>query len=209
MEAKQTTASPFTAAPSTGGFSPPGPDVRRDRTVGAASGGGTYTAAASSAGAAASSSRSAATDPAVPTPGEALGNAQKDLREIADYASYYLSAKIDSILLVLRNIGVYAALGVAGLVVGMGVLLTAGAVLVIGIADGLGQLLWHQYWAGQLLTGFLILGAIALGAYIFMTRLTKSSRLATLSKYAKRREEQTSQFGTNVKERAHGNVNGQ
>ena len=71
-------------------------------------------------------------DPCVPDPNykpnpakEAFERISGDLEELKEYAGYYLAAKVDGIKQTVRNIGLYAALGVLGAIVGGAIVATA------------------------------------------------------------------------------------
>src|SRR3954462_40778 len=92
------------------------------------------------------------------SPGEAFKEAGARLGELKEFASYYVAAKLDAWKVTGRNLGIYAALGIVGLIAASAIITTAAVLLLVGIAWGLGALLWHQYWLGALLVGLLVLG---------------------------------------------------
>jgi hypothetical protein len=148
-------------------------------------------------------------DPCVPDPNyrpnpakEAFGRITHDLDELKEYASYYLAAKVDGIKQTVRKIGLYAALGVVGAIVGGAILATAAGLLVVGIANGLGILFGYRFWLGDLVTAVLILGAVGVGAYVMMNKLTGSWRSQTLKKYEQRKQTQRERFRRDVTDRA-------
>jgi hypothetical protein len=125
-----------------------------------------------------------------------------DLDELKEYASYYLAAKVDGIKQSVRNIGLYAALGVLGAIVGAAIVATAAGLLVVGLGQALGVLFGYRMWLGYLVTGILILGAVAGGAYFMMNKLTGAWRSQTLKKYEQRKQTQRERFGLDVSNRA-------
>jgi hypothetical protein len=148
-------------------------------------------------------------DPCVPDPNykpnpakEAIGRITHDLDELKEYASYYIAAKVDGIKQTVRNIGLYAALGVIGAVVGAAILATAAGLLVVGIAHALGILFGYRFWLGDLVTAVLILGGVGAGAYVMMNKLTGSWRSQTLKKYEQRKQTQRERFRRDVSDRA-------
>jgi hypothetical protein len=164
----------------------------------------------SPAGATPGTGTTAATGPAcVPDPNyrpnpaqEAATKLKADLDELKEYASYYVAAKIDGIKGTVRNLGLYAALGVVGAIVGTAILATAAGLLVVGFAHMLGALFGGRYWLGDLVTGILILGAVAGGAYYMMNKLTGTWRSQTLKKYEERKQSQRERFSRDVSDRA-------
>jgi hypothetical protein len=144
----------------------------------------------------------AATDPAENPATSAVRSIPIFIAEMKAYARYFIGAKIDGFVATGKKIAVYAALGVVGLLVAAGMLFTACFLVLRGLADILGRLLWHQNWLGELLVGLLVLGGIALGLKIGIGRFTKASRLKTEQKYEGQRIQQRVEFGRDVRERA-------
>ena len=138
------------------------------------------------------------------TPGEAFKEAGARLGELKEFAAYYVAAKLDSWKVTARNLGMYAALGIGGLITASAIITTAAALLLVGIAWGLGALLWHQYWLGALLVGLLVLGGLAGGTIFFMKRLTSTARKQLVEKYENRQRDQRINFGEDVRGRRAG-----
>jgi len=132
---------------------------------------------------------------------EAFHRISEDAAELKEYASYYVAAKIDGFRRTLRNLGLYAALGVLGLIAGGAVLATAAGLIVIGIAEGLTSLFGGRAWLGDIVTGIVVLGAIAGGVWLMMNKLTGSWRSQTMKKYEERKQSQRERFGHDVKQR--------
>jgi len=126
--------------------------------------------------------------------------------EYKEYASYYLGTKLDGIKVSLRNVGVYAALGVVGLIALSAVVTTAVVLLLVGSAWGLGVLFRGDYgpriWLGALLVGLVVLGAIVAGVIFGMKMLTNTFRKSMVNKYEQRKRWQRGQFGRNVDDAA-------
>jgi hypothetical protein len=146
-------------------------------------------------------------EPAPPDPSErpatsALRSIPIFLAEMKAYGRHFISAKIDGLVATGKKIAVYAALGVVGLLVAAGMLFTACFLVLRGLAEILGRLLWHQYWLGELLVGLLVLGGTALGVKIGIGRFTRASRLKTEQKYEGQRIQQRVEFGRDVRQRA-------
>ena len=133
---------------------------------------------------------------------EAATRLKADFDELKEYASYYVAAKIDGIKGSIRNLGLYAALGIVAAIVGAAILATAAGLLVVGFAHMLGALFGGRYWLGDLVTGILILGTVAGGAYYMMNKLTGAWRSQTLKKYEERKQSQRERFSHDVSDRA-------
>ena len=136
------------------------------------------------------------------SPAEAFADVKTRLSELGEYAGYLLSAKLDGIKLSIRNAGIYAALGVVGLLAGGALVVTAAVLLLRGIAGGLGALFGGRLWLGELVTAIVFLALIGGGAVFVVSRMTKASRQRTVKKYDSRKQQQRARFGTDVCQRA-------
>ena len=136
-------------------------------------------------------------------PPEALKDVSTRLSELGEYVSYYLGAKVDGVKVSLRNAGIYAGLGVIGLMAGGGFVVTLIVLLLRGIAGGIGAIFEpDRPWAGELITAALFLSAMGIGVMMALKMLTKSSRERTAKKYAARQQQERSKFGTDVRQRS-------
>src|SRR5258708_7367543 len=66
---------------------------------------------------------------------EAFHRIRDDLGELKEYAQYYLAARVDGIKQTIRRLGLYAALGVLGLIAGGAIVATAAGLLIVGFAE--------------------------------------------------------------------------
>jgi hypothetical protein len=149
-----------------------------------------------------SSDSSAERVPDEQTPGAAFSDIGIRFKELGEYVSYLLAAKLDGIKLAVRNAGIYAALGVVGLLAGGALVVTAVVLLCRGIAGGLGALFGGRLWLGELVTAVLVLALTGVGVWWVMGRMTKASRERMVKKYASRQQQQRARFGTDVHERS-------
>lgn len=140
-------------------------------------------------------------DGAEAPPTDHLKDAAARLGEIKDYATYYLSAKVDSYKSSAKSLVLYAALGLLGGVAGVALLATAGVLVVRGIAEGLTLLIGYA-WVADLVTGVVLLGAVLGTAYVVIAKVLGKSRLATKRKYEDLKRQQLVKHGHNVHERA-------
>jgi Zn-dependent protease with chaperone function len=132
------------------------------------------------------------------SPGAALRDAIGKLGEVQAFAGHYLAAKIDGIKLSIRNLGIFAALGIVGLIALGAVVNTTIVLLLLGIAGAWGALLGGRWWLGALITGVLVLALIAIGVIIGMKMLTKSFRAKTVEKYEQRKGQERARYGHDV-----------
>jgi hypothetical protein len=133
---------------------------------------------------------------------EAFHRIKGDLNELKEYASYYVAAKVDGVKRTVRNIGLYAALGVVGLIAGGAIIATAAGLLVVGLAQGLSRLFGGRVWLGDIVTGILVLAVIGAGAWYMMNKLTGAWRSQTIRKYEQRKQSQRERFDHDVSQRA-------
>jgi hypothetical protein len=137
------------------------------------------------------------------SPADAFKEVGSHFSELKEYASYYLSAKADGMKASVRNLGLYAALGVVGLLAGGAIVVTSAVLLLTGLAGAIGAIFEpDKPWVGNIAVGLLILGAIGIGTMLFMKKFTAASRERTVKKYESRQQHQRVQFGHDVHERA-------
>jgi hypothetical protein len=138
-------------------------------------------------------------------PAEALRDAMGKLGELKEFASYYVSAKLDAFKVTGRNLGIYAALGIVGLIAGGTIISTAAVLLLVGIAIAIGKPFDpDQPWVGAIVVGLLVLGGLAGGIIWFMKRLTNTSRKRVVEKYENRQRDQRIIYGEDVRGRRAG-----
>jgi ABC-type transport system involved in cytochrome bd biosynthesis fused ATPase/permease subunit len=138
-----------------------------------------------------------------PSAGEALKKAAQQIGELKEYAGLYVSAKLDSLKLTMRNLVLYAALGLVGAIVGIGLLITAAALFLTGIAGGIGAIFDpDRYWVGALIVGFVVLAGAMGGLIVVIRKLTGASKQQTIQKYEERKRDERNRYGHDVQERA-------
>ncbi len=137
-----------------------------------------------------------------PTGAAAVAVGQR-VRELVEFGSYYVAAQTDRVKLVVINSAMFVVLGLIGACLGLVILATAAALFVVGIADAIGTLLWHQMWAGYLITSVVIIGGLIVGTIVVFKKVTKSSRERLVAAYEQRKSKQRSTLGTDVEEQSH------
>ncbi len=133
---------------------------------------------------------------------ESFHRLKRDLDELKEYGSLYIATRIDGIKRTVRNIGLYAAVGVLGLIAGGALVATAVGLIVVGIANLLSELFGGRVWLGNMATGILILAILAGGVWFMMNKLTGTWRSQTMKKYEQRKQAQRERFGHDVAQRA-------
>ena len=136
-----------------------------------------------------------------PLPGDAFHDIGPRIAELLEYINYYVSAKIDSYKAMARKAGLFAAIGVVGLLALSAFVVMTIVLLCVGVAQGLTALFGGHAWLGNLVTGILFLAILAGVICIGYGRLTRSSRERTKAKYDRRKQQQRAQFGTDVQQR--------
>jgi len=132
----------------------------------------------------------------------AFADAKERLAELREYVSFYLAAKSDAFKLSVRNAVFYAVLGVVGLLAGAAAIVTAVVLLIVGIADGIGSAFGRFGWLGDIIIGVAILGLIALGAKVALSKVFGASRKAMVEKYESRKHNQRQRFGRDIDSQA-------
>jgi hypothetical protein len=137
-------------------------------------------------------------------PAESFKNAAAHFAELKEYAGLFVAAKLDALKLTLRNVVLYAVLGLLGAIVGVALIVTAAVYLLSGLAGAIGEIFPQPYewWAGRLIVGALVLGVTFGGVLFLMKSLTGSSRKRTIEKYENRKRDERDAFGHDVRDRA-------
>jgi hypothetical protein len=119
---------------------------------------------------------------------------RKRVLELIDYFSYYISARIDTLRFAIRRRIFIASWIAIAVLAGAGAIITGVVMLCAGICDALSVLLGHR-WAGELATGGLLLGFVAVGGFIAVGKLMRGSHLKSVEKYEAMRRKEREQFG--------------
>ena len=140
-----------------------------------------------------------------PSPAEAWKEVGSRIAEVKEFASYYVGAKLDGIKVSVRNLGIYAALGIVGLIAASAVITTSVVLLLCGLAWAIGAIFEHDRpWVGAIVVGLLVLGGLAGGIIFGMKKLTNTFRKQLVQKYENRQRDQRINFGEDVRGRREG-----
>lgn len=137
-----------------------------------------------------------------PEPPNPWSPLRENLRELIDYAAYYLSVRADQVRLRVRRIVLAIVFGLMGAVVGTALLVTAAVIFLTGIGEGLGWLLGGRIWLGNLIVGLAVLVLTTLMLVVASRRIIKTSRTRTVEKYATLRQQQRQEHGHDVGSRS-------
>jgi hypothetical protein len=107
----------------------------------------------------------------------------KQLGELGEYFSYFVTAKTDSAKLSFRHVVLWVVLAAFGFVAIAGLIVIASWLIVSGVAGGLSGLFGNRPWAGNFITGILLLGGLWLGTYYNMAKRNKIACETTAKKY--------------------------
>lgn len=119
--------------------------------------------------------------------------------EFGAYAKYMVALRIDRLKLTATRIVIYAALGIAALIVASAVLVFGTGLLLLGLAGLIGYLV-GSFWLGATILGFLVLAGLSAAAWIALRMHDKRTFAALRKKYADIRQKQKAAFGRDIKE---------
>jgi len=140
--------------------------------------------------------------PPAASPATALQILLRLVRESIEYGKYYLRVKLARLQLTLATAILVIALVLAGGLAGLAMVITASVLLVRGVAELLTEFLGGHEWAGDILTGVLILAGILAGTYLGVKGATRGLRSGFAATLESLRREQRERFGTDVRERS-------
>ena len=84
-------------------------------------------------------------------PPHPLSGVFERIRELAEYANFYVEARKDMLRASVRSLVLKAAIGLVAVVAGVALIVMAAVYLMSGIAHGVGFLLGERYWLGELI----------------------------------------------------------
>jgi membrane protein implicated in regulation of membrane protease activity len=137
-----------------------------------------------------------------PSPQEALRRLLRQIEELRAYATHFVSAKVDAVMLSARQLLVWAVLGIVGLMALAGLVVTSVVLFLSGAAGGLGRLFGGRLWLGQLVVGVGFLVLLTLSILIGVRTWQRRSRQQKVQQYDERQLQQRAAFGHSVADRA-------
>jgi hypothetical protein len=135
-------------------------------------------------------------------PPHPLDGLMKRVRELVEYANFYVETRKDSVRASIRGLILKAALGIVAAIVGVTVLVVATIYLMSGIAAGLGWLFGERWELGRFALAAVLFAALGAGAFLVIKSMNRKARQRTIKKYEQRQQDQRSRFGHNVRQRA-------
>jgi hypothetical protein len=124
------------------------------------------------------------------------------LGQIRAFAGHFLEAKMDAIRLSIRQMVIFAALGIVGLVALSAIAVMMVVFLFQGIAGGFAELFNGRLWLGELVTMGIFALALTAAVSMSLGAIRNASRRRTVEKYESRQSQQRVSFGTDVHEQA-------
>jgi membrane protein implicated in regulation of membrane protease activity len=141
-----------------------------------------------------------------PSPTEALQRLQQQIAELREYLAHFVSAKVDGIVLSVRQMVMWGVLGVAGLLCLAGLVITAVVLLLDGAATGIALLLGGRLWLGQMIVGGVVLALLTFGMILGMRTWQRRWHQQKVQQYDERQLQQRVTFGHSVADRATDNA---
>jgi hypothetical protein len=133
-----------------------------------------------------------------PTGPDALQEALHRVGEAREYFTHLVAAEIERVKLRLRTAAAWAVVAITALVLLLAVLVAAAGLLLLGLAELIGNLLGGHTWLGLVVVGGGILllgtGAVAWALWAWQA----SAYDAAKERFAARRRRQQAQFGHSV-----------
>ena len=109
--------------------------------------------------------------------------ATKRFADAINFGKQYLSAQADRVRIVVRNIAIFAILGIVAALVAATILVSATVLLCVGVANAIGSVLGGRFWAGDMIVGVVVLGGIALAVPIVLKKIFHASQVRTRLAY--------------------------
>jgi hypothetical protein len=131
-----------------------------------------------------------------------LGPLLGHLAELREYLGVYCAARIDQWRISARGIAFKVVFGLIGALFGITAAIVAIALLVNGLATGIGILCGGQIWIGQIIVGGMLMLTAFGGLLVVMRSLRIVEHRRVVDKYETRKRRERSVFGTDVGERA-------
>ena len=126
----------------------------------------------------------------------------KQVREVVEYANFYVEARKDMVRASVRSLIWKAIFGLIAALAGVTVIIVAVVYFLSGIAHGLGRLFGDELWLGELTTAVAVFVVLVITALIGIRSMNRKSRERTLGKYERRQQQQRERFGRSATERA-------
>nr|AXL05498.1 hypothetical protein ACD_62C00083G0012 [uncultured bacterium] len=144
-------------------------------------------------------------DPAAHAPVDAAEESwSSQFDEASEYLGHYFAARSDLWRIRSSKLAWNLAAGIGAGVVGVSLAAVAAACLLAGIAGGLTALLGGRAWAGDLLTGILVLASAGIGFTLIRKRAESARRRRLFAKYEQRHDSQLQRYGHDMSDRAAG-----
>lgn len=126
---------------------------------------------------------------------EAVERLAGQVGDLLQYAARYLAARIDGAKVQVRNLLLALAAGIAGLTLVCALIGTACVLLVLGCAQGIGELLGGRMWAGYMVVGLGALTTLTGGGWMGLRLFQRTAMKQTVARYERQQHEQPKRRG--------------
>jgi hypothetical protein len=121
--------------------------------------------------------------PQVDPVGDSFADASRHLSDAIAFGRAYLMAQADRLKVLVRNLFLMAALGIVAALIAATILVCSTVLLCNGVADGIAALLGGRQWAGDLITGGIVVGTVLLSARFVVRGIMNAARERTRREY--------------------------
>jgi phosphotransferase system glucose/maltose/N-acetylglucosamine-specific IIC component len=129
---------------------------------------------------------------------DVLRDLLKQLSELFEYASHYISATTDAAKLSARQAAIRVLVEVGFMLAAASLVVSALTLLFIGVAGGFAEWFDGRVWLGDLLAGLLMLTLVGGAVWVRVARLKRTSHQRTVQSYEQRKLRQQERFGRDV-----------
>lgn len=133
--------------------------------------------------------------------GSTVRKVLEGIAEVREYAAHFFAARKDAARLKLRRVLVLAALGVVAALAFVTLVSAALVILLLGLAQGLGEMLGGRAWLGQVIAGAGVLVLVTAAIAVGLAALRRASFRRTVARYELRQARQRAAFGRDASAR--------
>jgi hypothetical protein len=122
---------------------------------------------------------------------QGLADAAAYIQDAKEQATRYAMAQLGRVKAMVRSAILFGLLGIFAAAVAVTVIIVASVFLCMGVAGAIGEVLGGRVWAGELITGAVVIGVIGLSGYLVVRRLIGAARLQTIASFEKSSSQKT------------------
>jgi hypothetical protein len=136
------------------------------------------------------------------SPAEAIGQIPQLIKQLQEFAAYYVSAQAGLVGAKARQAVLAVVILAIAALMGAAATVTAMVLLLVGAAEGLARLFGGRPWLGNLVLGFAILLLIVVGTWLAIRGARNRARDATVREFETRKDMQRGRLHTSVVEQS-------